>query len=619
MRILITTLSLVFASVSLIAGPGDTTIVQTFTFDAQNNPDIPYDSPGRRWFQFPSGDTEYQKVLMYYTLKCFEDGTAGGLGFPCGEWDYLTYTYLFEHTGALDSNLVTHPNYLANNLDFDAIDLTSTPRTHTYQYPQIERNILNVISEEELQIGGLDMEIASVFQNANRSRIQFLYTVDELYGANFQEMSNIDKLSLYANGPMDELSRFEIKIGNVDATELSGFLEEGMVTVYTLDHSIEEAGWHDFLFQTTFMWDGASDIAIEFSYANDVSPAVPTFMGYSGGENVAIHSAGNDKYLHFDWNDEVRVPPAAFSALSDEITISFWQFGDPEQPQDGTVLEGVNAQNQRVLNVHAPWSNGRIYWDAGWNGGYDRIDKQANTQDYEGRWNHWAFVKDANAGVMQIYLNGQLWHSGTNLDNLMEGIAEFSLGGATGWSNFYRGSIDEFALFDVALDATTITEWMNRDLDASMPYWDNLLVYYQFNENDGESIVDASGNGFHGQMHGNAGHKWHDQHTLWRNLQFSNQRPAIIVGKGDYESEITTSFATYNEIEPLISLAEFDAENYVPIVTDIEYWTVPGYAYTYDINGLAIDSVWVAPEINVVNGDFEYYQAPYEVVHRHEL
>ena len=100
------------------AQAGDTAIVQTFTFDAQNNPNQAYDSPGRQYFTFPNDNTEYQKVLMYYTLKCFEDGTAGNLGFPCGEWDYLTYTNLYQHTGEYDSNYVWHPHYQLNLANF---------------------------------------------------------------------------------------------------------------------------------------------------------------------------------------------------------------------------------------------------------------------------------------------------------------------------------------------------------------------------------------------------------------------------------------------------------------------------------------------------------------------
>jgi hypothetical protein len=100
---------------------------------------------------------------------------------------------------------------------------------------------------------------------------------------------------------------------------------------------------------------------------------------------------------------------------------------------DGTVFEGRNAQNGRVLNSHLPWSNSRVYWDAGNEGGYDRIDKLANTSDFEGQWNHWAFTKNTSTGSMKIFLNGVFWHSGTNLDNPLNGIVEFALGSAVTW------------------------------------------------------------------------------------------------------------------------------------------------------------------------------------------
>jgi hypothetical protein len=37
------------------------------------------------------------------------------------------------------------------------------------------------------------------------------------------------------------------------------------------------------------------------------------------------------------------------------------------------VFGGKNAAGNRVLNAHLPWSNGRVYWDAGNSGSaYDR-------------------------------------------------------------------------------------------------------------------------------------------------------------------------------------------------------------------------------------------------------
>jgi len=142
-HLLLLSLTAIFVSTAALADPGDTTVVQTFTFEEQNDPDAAYDSPGRRWFEFPDDETSYQKILMYYTLKCFEDGTAGGLGFPCGEWDYLTYNYLFDHTGELDSNLLAHPFYLLNNADFEEVDLVSEPQFNTIQYETIETYVIS--------------------------------------------------------------------------------------------------------------------------------------------------------------------------------------------------------------------------------------------------------------------------------------------------------------------------------------------------------------------------------------------------------------------------------------------------------------------------------------------
>jgi len=67
----------------------DTTIVQTFTFGSPQDSTFIFPKPG-----------QYRKVLMYYTLKCNPKQSPA-----CGQWDYLTYTYLYQHTGILDSSI----------------------------------------------------------------------------------------------------------------------------------------------------------------------------------------------------------------------------------------------------------------------------------------------------------------------------------------------------------------------------------------------------------------------------------------------------------------------------------------------------------------------------------
>lgn len=49
------------------AQPGDTTIVQAFTFGGPQDAII----------SFPDDGTSYEKILMYYTLKCVPGGAGG--------------------------------------------------------------------------------------------------------------------------------------------------------------------------------------------------------------------------------------------------------------------------------------------------------------------------------------------------------------------------------------------------------------------------------------------------------------------------------------------------------------------------------------------------------------
>ena len=104
MRIFIA-LSFFIASIGTFLSQ-DTTWVQTFTFDSISN--------RHDQFTFPASlDTQrFEKVLMYYKLKCSPLTTWDQ--YDCGEWDYLTYTRVFDHTGNYDSTKKEGPKYLSN-------------------------------------------------------------------------------------------------------------------------------------------------------------------------------------------------------------------------------------------------------------------------------------------------------------------------------------------------------------------------------------------------------------------------------------------------------------------------------------------------------------------------
>ncbi|MFM9985890.1 MAG: T9SS type A sorting domain-containing protein [Flavobacteriales bacterium] len=623
MRLSLLTFIYCLACIQICANPGDTTVVQTFTHEAQNNPNTAYDSPGRRWFEFPAADNgvDYQKILLYYNLKCFEDGTAGNLGFPCGEWDYLTYTYIFQHTGLLDSNLVSHPTYLINNSDFDAASLTSQPTEVTHQYIQDYLVVDQTISETVVETSGTPILIAGPLTTNQRQRTQYLYRPDELLADGLITGTEIRKLAFNFSGVSADFQFMKIRLASSALTELNAITETAFTEVYSNDVSADGNGWQEFVLENTFIWDGTSSILLDISYTNS-QENVNTPLCSSIEYTYPCMSAGigGDKYLRMDWNDEVKVPAAAFQNINEEISIVMWNYGDPDfQPQDGTLFEGRGAQNQRVLNVHLPWSNGRIYWDAGSVGGYDRIDKAASVSEYEGKWNHWCFTKNTTTGSMKMYKNGVLWHSGANLDNIMEGIVEFSLGGATTWNNFYRGNVDEFAVFNIELDEATIAQWMNRDLDESHPNWSNLQVYYKFNEQDGEQVLDASGNGNNAWIHGNAARVEYTGDVLWRNTGGDFFKPQTRFISGEYVTTQAEMQHEWIEILPPVSIVQYSIDDYQPLPLSVDYDWYEGNSITITPEGDTINEIALPAEYTINNTDIEYYQAPFEIINRYEL
>ena len=148
--------------------------------------------------------------------------------------------------------------------------------------------------------------------------------------------------------------------------------------------------------------------------------------------------------LEFDGKNTVSISPQVFSKIEKEITIAFWQYGKVDAPPaGGTILEASIGLDKRVIVCHVPYkenNKAHVYWDCGSaQGEVDQAFKLANPNTYEGKWNHWAFVKNTNSGKMKIYLNGTLWHSVDYKTRTIKGITEFLIGSITNIHNFYHG------------------------------------------------------------------------------------------------------------------------------------------------------------------------------------
>ena len=196
----------------------------------------------------------------------------------------------------------------------------------------------------------------------------------------------------------------------------------------------------------------------------------------------------------------VELPPASVPS-GNEITCSFWAYGGELLPNWNSVIEVVDANNQRLLNIHLPWDNSTIFFDCGNNGsGFDQIKKQAQPKDYKGKWSHWAFTKNATTGEMKIYLNGELWHSGTGKTfPIPQTAAKVLLGCSYHWHH-YPGKLVQVQLWNRERTQAEIQQDMPRRLRGDEP---GLVSYWPLNEGSGNIAYDKTSNANHGTIHGN--------------------------------------------------------------------------------------------------------------------
>jgi hypothetical protein len=201
----------------------DTTWVQTFTFDSIVT--------RRANFEFPAelNNKRFEKVLMYYKLKCSPLTTWDQ--YDCGEWDYLTYTRVFDHTGEYDSVQVDGNRFISNLSSPAQINFTPYPYSYVDSYPREERNR----SGASLTINDINSNSTTTqypFHTNNRGgKFQMLVTAAELTNAGITA-GNIESLSLYLTsiGIDGELKFPTISVKGTTDAVLTTFHSTGFVT-----------------------------------------------------------------------------------------------------------------------------------------------------------------------------------------------------------------------------------------------------------------------------------------------------------------------------------------------------------------------------------------------------
>lgn len=588
----------------------DTIHVQTMTFGSAQDTLV----------VFPPDTFGIAKIIMNYKLRC-------PYTVQCGEWDYLTYTHLYKPTGAWDSVSHIAPSYIVNGASPDSFQYMFSP---SYQYSAHFENYVNysnVVSYDSAVVGNNWLSTINPFNTGlHSSRTQYLWKASELLAAGVQP-GNITNLKFTINslgGLMKDLT-IRIKHSVLDSLTSSVFENNGFQTVYARNTQFTGGGLNSIDLTYPFNWDGTSNIVIDFSFTNPSPVLINTVSGDTSNFKSGIATMSNDRSRFFEGNDFITIPPAALASLDSFITICFWAKGNPAyMPENATAFEAYDAMNQRVLNIHLPWGDSKIYWDAGNNNStsYDRLTKAASAAEYEGNWTYWTFVKNVSTGRMKIYKNGGVYIQTTAKTKRMYGIDKIRIGSNLDNNNFYDGNIDEFAIFNSEVTQANIQQYMYRHIDASHPDYAHLLLYYSFDETQdvNTTVYDNSPYGNNGTVFGIPQSVYSEGTSIFKNFSETNERPQVVFGQGVYTSTIDSMLVTDSSETVPVSIVLFNDTLNPTVATDtLLAWNTYYNNYQYDSLGQVSDSVAVVPDTTIYLHNTTYYDAPYEVNERYEL
>lgn len=611
MRVKLLSFCLLFPLLIAAQSPGDTIVIPAFNYTQTNSPN------GRdTMIQFPDDPgTTYEKIIMAYNMRC-KDGLVSNSSFPnrgCGEWDYSCNTYIYDST-RVDSVLSFYNSHFITHFSGDTFHYVTDPIYDHFQYLQQQVVINNIVSENPAQLGNGILELGHVIMpEQNSGKSMFLFTAQELSTAGLSA-GEIDAITIQAvNSSSADFFRLRMKHTGESMLDESMPDTGGFTEVYFHDHAFV-SGDNRIQFYQPFTWDGASNVILEFSFTNDSPSSTLEIEGEDVGPGLGMYTTNGTHII----NDAgyTSVPTGAFGAISDEITVSFWCYGNPDfLPANTSILYGKDSLNNRQLNIHLPWGNSSVYFDCGYEGGYDRINKGAAVDELEGKWNHWAFTKNASSGDMRIFLNGSLWHSGSSKTRLID-IVDFSIGTLNySRTRYYYGRIDEFRMWASELDSTDIQDWMHTSIDNTHPYYSDLVAYYPFEEGSGTTTADASVHGETATIH---------DYVMWdtkRGVDLSRhfipvtERPNVTFLQGDYDLTITDELLTVSEEKIANRISTYEIiprwgtmlDDSISLLSEEYVWEA-GYEYTYDPSGAVIDSLEIAATDNVVITELEYFR-----------
>lgn len=582
----------------------DTIVVQTLTFDSITT--------RRGIWEFPT-DESFRKILMVHTLKC--DYLTQHDQYPCGEWDYLTYNKIYDHTGVYDSTLYFHPSFtFANDRTADSVLISNNPVYNYFNKRHVDVNFSDTLSIENIEIGWLeDYAIEVIPTNYPSGRSQYLWKSEELEAQAFTQgnITGIKLNSLFFNEYVEHLM---VRIAAVEIDELTpDTLINQLDTVFYNSYQFAIYDWNDINFSEPFYWDGQSDILIDFSFTNQQAGGYVELWGSDPGFNCGISSGSNNYALNLDGEmDFLTLPEDTY--FNSDFTFEAWIYKRNNNNWSRVFDFGNGPNMNNVIVALSKQTSGKFSF-------HINNDNQNRSFEFDdviptNEWVHLSLRLTDHLGW--VYINGNFVKLGL-LQQPDDTLRSVNYIGRSNWSNddFADILIDEFRIYKTGLEPEEIKAHYRRELEN--PQADtNLIVYFNFNE--GEALVnDNSMYCHHATCYGLPAWYRITGPEVYLGFHQSNIRPWIQFERIESSGVNVVYENVVDSIaDSPIQIVLFENLDDPTTPTDtVLYWKA-GNRYVYE-NWNIVDSVWVEPDEILYKEDLPYYGEPFEVLDQYEI
>ena len=189
-------------------------------------------------------------------------------------------------------------------------------------------------------------------------------------------------------------------------------------------------------------------------------------------ENLALHLDGQENSVAI-----------GMEILRSSWTLEAWIKGDDTSWKETECIfsAGEYAQLSYVDELPLAVVDGKLHSEGAglWSAGV--LDDQ---------WHHVAVTCDGT--TTKLYLDGEI----QDYKDVAYAVIPGMIGSYTGGNTAFGGLIDEVRIWDEALSAETLQQWMNRPLLPSHPQFAHLKGYYPFDDGLDESSANWAGKGW---------------------------------------------------------------------------------------------------------------------------